>query len=58
MSYTKSRSWTQRVNEKLDDDTRAIADELGWKLPEYVRMAVEILNKRMEERIPATEEQY
>ena len=51
MSYTKSRSWTQRVNEKLDDDTRAMADELGWKLPE-------ILNKRMEERIPATEEQY
>ena len=39
--------WTTKVDDTLDSETRAIAQELGWKLPEYVRMAVEILNKRM-----------
>mgnify|MGYP003670152051 FL=1 len=47
MRNTKNIQWTTKVDDTLDSETRAIAQELGWKLPEYVRMAVEILNKRM-----------
>jgi hypothetical protein len=48
MRYNKDRTWNTRVDENLDKKTRELAHELGWRLPEYIRMAVENMNKRME----------
>ena len=48
MRYNKTATWNTRVDENFDKKTRELAEELGWRLPEYIRMAVDSFNKRME----------
>jgi len=49
MRNIKNKAWSIKVSDILDCETKEHAGEIGYRLPEYIRMAVEILNKRMKQ---------